>query len=179
MWGRETLAGPRASNKGLGGRLHWGQDVKQSPAAWCPEHRPQLRESKKETQNIVKHRDSACDFRAPGAWPDYKGLGLEAAAQPVLPSEWGCRQHGLPGCCSPGDASVHGLAVLGHPKALGDLSPALGPVGIHSQENHIIKQDELRAHGSGAGGEELLSGAVWGVLNSGGPWPHGATGRVA
>jgi len=33
-----------------------------------------VRERKKETQDILKHRDSSCDFRAPGAWPDYKGL---------------------------------------------------------------------------------------------------------
>ena len=115
-----------------------------------PNTAPQLHESLKETQNTVKHRDSACDFRAPGAWPDYKGLGLEAAAQPVLPSERGCRQHGPPRRCSPGDPRGCGLAVLGHPKALGDAESSLWVLWTSTARKimllsrmSFIEQDEL------------------------------------
>lgn len=65
-------------------------------------------------------------FQALGAWPDYKGLGLGAGVQLVLPSEQGCQQHGSPGHSFPGDHRGHGLAVFGCLKVLRDTESSLG-----------------------------------------------------
>ena len=146
-----------------------------------PNTAPQLRESEKQTQNIAKHRDSACDFQAPRAWPHYKALGLEAAAQPVLPRERGCRQHGLPRHCSPGDPRGCGLMLLVHPQVLRDAEPSPGVLWASPARKTMSSS---RTHSEPTGAALEARGAewscVWGAQNLGGSRPRGlhVAGRV-